>query len=377
MSLVLDEHRQYLADRARVGAFDAALRGLVKPGDVVLDLASGTGILGLLACRAGAARVYAIESESIVGIARQLARDNGFADRITCIQDHSTRASLPEPVDLIVTDLAGRFGFEAGLIETLADARHRFLKPGGRLIPSAVTLWVAPVEATRARRHIDFWSGPISGLTFAAASATARCTGYPCQFAEQDLLADGVTLTSVDLTHDIRTMSGSVEFVVRCARTLDGLGGWFSAVLAPGVELTNAPGAPNRINRRNVFFPLHDSVSVQAGDTVTASMFIRPESLMVRWRVAVRRQGGIIHETDASTFEGMLVSQERLERTRPAFQPALTEAGRARRTVLELCDGVRAVHEIERGVFERHRSLFASASDAAAFVAEVVTTYSV
>ena len=377
MSLVLDEHRQYLADRARLGAFDAALRALVRPGDVVLDLASGTGILGLFACRAGAARVYAIESESIVGIARQLARDNGCADRIISLKAHSTRVSLPEPVDLIVTDLAGRFGFEAGLIETLADARHRFLKPGGRIIPSAVTLWLAPVEAAQARGHLSFWSRPICDLTFAAASATAHCTGYPCHFTESDLLAEAVPLTTVDLSRDIRTMSGQVEFVVHRGGTLDGVGGWFSAVLAPDVELTNAPGAPNRINRRNVFFPLHEPVSVRAGDAVAVSMFIRPESLMVRWRVGVRRQGDTIHETDASTFEGMLVSQEDLERTRPTFQPTLTEAGRARRTVLELCDGVRAVHEIEREVFERHRPLFASSSDAAAFVAEVVTRYSV
>ena len=46
MSLVLDEHRAYLADTSRLDAFDAALRALVRPGDVVLDLASGTGILG-------------------------------------------------------------------------------------------------------------------------------------------------------------------------------------------------------------------------------------------------------------------------------------------------------------------------------------------
>src|SRR4051812_29416099 len=133
MSLVVDEHRHYLADRSRVGAFVEALRATVRPGDVVLDLASGTGILGLLACQYGASRVYAIESEPIAGLAREIARDNGFADRIIPIQALSTRASLPEPVDVIVTDLAGRFGFEAGLVEVIGDARRRFLKPGGRL----------------------------------------------------------------------------------------------------------------------------------------------------------------------------------------------------------------------------------------------------
>src|SRR3954454_9887879 len=104
MSLVVDEHREYLADSVRVATFAAALGALVRPGDIVLDLASGTGILGLLACRAGAARVYAIEIGSIVEVARQIARDNGFGDRIVSIHDMAERASLPERVDLIVTD---------------------------------------------------------------------------------------------------------------------------------------------------------------------------------------------------------------------------------------------------------------------------------
>ena len=138
MSLVVDEHRQYLDDHARVSAFETALTVVVRPGDVVLDLASGTGILGFLACRAGAARVYAIESESISALARLVARDNGLDDRVIVIQELASRATLPEPVDVIVTDLAGRFGFEAGLLEVLGDARRRFLKPGGRLIPSSV-----------------------------------------------------------------------------------------------------------------------------------------------------------------------------------------------------------------------------------------------
>jgi len=82
LSLVIDEHRQYLCDEVRLAAFGSAVLSTVRRGDVVLDLASGTGIMGLLACRAGAKRVYSIEEGSICLIAREVASANVYSDRI-------------------------------------------------------------------------------------------------------------------------------------------------------------------------------------------------------------------------------------------------------------------------------------------------------
>lgn len=377
MSLVLDEHRQYLADTARLDAFDAALRATVHPGDVVLDLASGTGILGLLACQAGARRVYAIEVGGIVELARELARANGFADRIVGIHELASRATLPEPVDVIVTDGAGRFGFDAGIIETLSDARARFLKPGGRVIPRTITLSLAPVDTREPSEHVAFWSRPLRGLSLDPASAIARNTGYPRHLRPDDLLAQPAQIATFDPSVDTRTLSGRAAFTIERASTLHGIGGWFSAELAPGVLLTNAPGAAHRINRRNVFFPLREPAAVSAGDTVRVSMFIQPAQLIVRWRVELASADGTVrHTTDASTFQGMLIPRENVARTRPEFQPRLTPAGRARKTVLDLCDGARTLSDIESALLERHRDLFADRADAAAFVAEVVTRYS-
>ena len=256
------------------------------PGDVVLDphRAPASWASG---CQAGAGRVYAIEGTSIIELARQIARDNGFGDRIVGIKEHSTRASLPERVDVIVTDGAGRFGFEAGLLETLSDARRRFLKPGGRIIPTHVTLWLAPVEAAEPRSHVDFWAEPIRGLSFAAAHAIARSTGYPRHFTADEVLAEPAPLATLDPSDGPAVLSGRLEFTLRRNATLHGIGGWFSAELAPGIELTNAPAAPDRINRRDVFFPLRESIAVDAGDTVAVAMRIRPVSRIVQWHVEV------------------------------------------------------------------------------------------
>src|SRR5688500_17948717 len=96
-----------LADRVRMDAYEAALARVVRPGSVVLDIGTGTGMMALIACRLGARRVYAVDPGDSVHLARAVARSAGFADRIELIQDVSTRVELPERADVVVSDLRG------------------------------------------------------------------------------------------------------------------------------------------------------------------------------------------------------------------------------------------------------------------------------
>ena len=183
MSLVVDEHREYLSDQPRISAFSRAISEVVKPGDVVLDLGSGTGILGLLACRAGAKRVYSIDDGGMVGLARQICQANGLQDRVVFIKGLSTRVDLPEKVDVIVADQIGHFGFNAGLLEYFSDARERFLKPGGTMVPCGIELLAAPVESPAMWNQVEFWNNSPAGFDFSPARSLAANTGYPCQIS--------------------------------------------------------------------------------------------------------------------------------------------------------------------------------------------------
>lgn len=132
-----------LSDRVRTCASERAIAQTVQSGDAVLDLGSGSGIL---ACRAGARRVYAIESGNVIGLARAVCRDNGFADRMVFLEGLSTAVELLELVDVLGTETIGNLGFEEGIIGWVLDVRRRFLKPGGALVPQFIELFVAPVE---------------------------------------------------------------------------------------------------------------------------------------------------------------------------------------------------------------------------------------
>jgi hypothetical protein len=378
MSLVIDEHRQYLADTPRLTAFDRAIRETIRPGDVVVDLGSGTGILGLMACRAGAGRVYSIDDGPIVGLAREICRANGFADRMVFHRDMSTRLVLPEPADALVTDQIGRFGFEAGLVTYLRDGRRRFLRPGARTVPAAVTLVAAPIEADVQWNAVQFWTQPVNGFDLSAVWRSAVSTGYPLDVSPRQLLAEPAALADLPLAAGDTRVRGRARYVVTRAGTVHGIAGWFDARLSPSVTMTNSPLAAGRINRRQVLFPIERPVAVGERDAIDVAMTILADDQLVAWTVTIERAaGGAPLTFTASTFEGMLISAEDTARTRPEFVPALTAAGRGRQTVLELCDGARDLSTIEREVLARHPDLFSSPSEAAAFVAEVVTRYTV
>jgi SAM-dependent methyltransferase len=375
VSLTVDEHRWYLTDRPRIDAFRRAIRDTVRPGAVVADVGSGTGILGLLACESGAARVYSIESTGMIELARAVAERNGFADRIRWVHAESGQIELPERVDIIVSDQIGHFGFEAGLFDFVSDARRRFLKPGGVIVPARVDLELAPVSEPEMAAAVRFWCERPAGFDMSPAHTWAANTGYPTKLDADRCLGDPATaarLNVLDVTTD--ALSLDVTLPIATGGRLDGVGGWFRATLAPGVTMTNSPLSPDRIDRRNVYFPI-DPIAVAPGDELSVRMRILPTQTVVSWRGEVTRAGVPFASFNRSTVAGMLLTRDDLARQRPDYVPSLTARGRARKTVLDLCDGARTLSEVERELYERHRDLFATPAEAAAFAAEVVSRY--
>src|SRR5215207_7060529 len=135
-----------IADRVRIDAYAKALRQAVSPGAVVIDIGTGTGFFAMLACQFGARRVYAVEPDDSIQLAREAAAANGYADRIEFIQDYSTAVSLPERADVIISDMRDLLPLFHRHIPSIVDARTRLLKDCGALIPREDRVWVALAE---------------------------------------------------------------------------------------------------------------------------------------------------------------------------------------------------------------------------------------
>jgi hypothetical protein len=84
-----------LNDRARTSRFLAGIAEVVRPGDIVVDIGMGTGVLTIAAARAGAKHVYAIEASAIGQVAEAIFQANGLADRITLLRGGPRVSTFP------------------------------------------------------------------------------------------------------------------------------------------------------------------------------------------------------------------------------------------------------------------------------------------
>ena len=143
---LFDDYRAMMDDAVRLDAYAAAITAVVRPGDVVLDLGAGLGILSLLAARAGARKVYAVEMSDSAELARRIAALNGYEAVIEIIEAHSLDVQLEERADVLLSETLGSFGLEENTLGFTIDARERLLNDDPRLIPRRLQSWLAPVE---------------------------------------------------------------------------------------------------------------------------------------------------------------------------------------------------------------------------------------
>jgi SAM-dependent methyltransferase len=146
-------HRSMLADAARNDLYARAIRETVEPGDVVLDIGTGSGLLAMMAAQAGASKVVACEANpALAATAREIVKRNGFGDRIEVVAAKSTAlersGALAGGADLIVSEIFSHTLIDEGAIESLNHGVRVLARPGARIIPASASIEVALVDYT-------------------------------------------------------------------------------------------------------------------------------------------------------------------------------------------------------------------------------------
>jgi protein arginine N-methyltransferase 1 len=281
----LDFHLSMLLDTARMGSYRRAIEASVKPGDVVLDIGCGTGVLSFMACEAGARKVYAIEGGPVIEVAKELAVDNGFADRIEFLRGWSVDVDIPEPADVLVTETIGHAGLDEGIITWTVDARERLLRPGAAIVPQRLRMWVAAVESVDDHALVSDWRAPDLPYDFSAASRRAAQTLWFASITPGNLLGQPELAADVDLMTVLNeTITASGHLTVDRDGTVHGLACWFDSLLCAGTTVDNLPPRPDSSWSQG-FLPLAEPQAVAAGDQFTWELSVSADGQNWTWQV--------------------------------------------------------------------------------------------
>ncbi|HEY0172409.1 MAG TPA: 50S ribosomal protein L11 methyltransferase [Pyrinomonadaceae bacterium] len=265
-------HFEMLNDEQRNAAFERALAKVVTPDSLVLDIGSGTGLLAMMAARAGARETVSCEMVSpLAELAREVVARNGFAGKIRIMSRKSTELSvgdgLPARANLLVTETVDCGLLGEGIVPSITHARAHLLTEDARVIPRAASVHAMVVESSRLRglNHVSRCAGfdvglmqqyrtpnyvPVRLAAFGYAPLTEPFEVFRFDF-ERELIRPARRRLSVPVTRD-----GVCHAVVF----------WFDMRLDEEISISNEPGST--MHWEQAVQCLEDELAVRAGGSL-------------------------------------------------------------------------------------------------------------
>jgi protein arginine N-methyltransferase 1 len=333
-------------DGARIDAYGRAIERAVRPGSIVVDLGCGTGIMSLLALRAGARRVHAIEMDSSVWLARDLAAANGYGDRLVVHHGSSFDVDLDEPADVVIADLRGSSPLFGENLTAMEDAKRRLLAPGGVLMPVRDRLFVALAETDAHRQGLGRGWASFERNGFDAAAA--RFATLNCTYTDE-----GMTINANQLVSEAKvwaeleygepfshSLSATVDLAITRGGTAHSLAIWFEATIYEDLAYTNAPGHDMVYSR--ILLPLLEPVRVSVGETAHVTIRTDYGGDQWAWDTAIAGRPRVRQ----ATFLGLPASPQSLLRASLEATPSRSSPGDRAARILAMMDGTRSVREI-------------------------------
>jgi type I protein arginine methyltransferase len=375
----LFDYGQMLADNPRREAYSKAILASVRPGDAVLEIGCGPGLFSLLACRAGARKVYAIDSEEIIHHARELAADNGLANRMEFLHGDSRYVTLPEQMNVIVSDIRGSLPFFGRAIACIEDARRRLLLPGGILIPRRDVLKAALIDAAEYYSRLTSpWQTCESGISLSRSLLLILNGCYTTNFDADQLLTESKSWWVLDYQSGaVADAAADLCFKVAQAGTAHGICVWFETELFDGIGFSTAPNGTRGVYGQR-FFPWPQSVALEAGQEVQVRLAadLVGEDYIWRWETQITSPSGAALHFRQSTFEGAEFTPAALRCRAADFVPALSGGGLVDRWLLHAMDGKTSLRQIALAAAQHFPAVFPRWEDALHRAAELARQFS-
>ncbi len=245
----LQDYQRMMADNIRMQAFNEAIKEIC-PGKVVCEIGVGLGPLSLMALKAGAAKVYGFEIDAAaLDIATELIRLHGFDEkRFVPILGLSSQMSLPERVDVILSETLDSIGLGENTSFYMNDAYQRFLKPGGCFIPQELECWMALAQPAEYEALESFWSESMKiqyDLDFKPAIDSLRNCKLTFPIKPEEVHSDWYCWQRVNFSRP-GPYPNQITALLKTSRPTESLGLAFAfkTILAPGISISTFPNAP-------------------------------------------------------------------------------------------------------------------------------------
>lgn len=297
-------HIPMLNDTRRNDAFEAAIIAALaeKGADArVLDIGTGSGLLAMMAARAGAASVTACEMVPVIAaVARRIIADNGYADRIAVHTAPSDALEvgvhLDERADILVSEILSSDLLTEHVLATFEDAHARLIKPDAIVIPRAARAVGCLVESAVLADYA--FVGEVSGFDVSRFGALAPMK-LPIHGTMTDWrrLSGDVALVDLDLTRRAHPADLQLlEIDVLEDGVATGIVQWMEVDLAEGIGFDNHPDGYTDGGWLQVLHTFPAPLPVRAGEVLTlavghdrVTLILRPlavSSAAVQARVA-------------------------------------------------------------------------------------------
>ena len=266
-------HFDIVRDEGRNAAYEAALRRSIVPGCKVLEIGTGTGLLAMMAARAGAGEVITCESDPAIAMAaRKIIARNGYADRVRVITKHSTDldldADLHGPVDMLVSEILANDLLGEGTLPVLEHACRHLLKPGALIIPARGRVRVALAED-------DDWEsvrmGTVAGFDLSPFNRLASPSREIYIGASRlTLRSDPADLFSFDFASGgpFPETHGEATLVAK-GRRINGIAQWIALDMDSTGVYENRPEPGADSSWWAVFHPFEEPLSATPGQEIT------------------------------------------------------------------------------------------------------------
>ncbi len=375
MSYNIIDYGRMINDSIRTGRYASALKKSVKSDSAVLDIGTGTGIFAQLACKLGARKVYAVETNPVIDIARKIAIDSGFDDRIELIQSQADEIKLPEKVDIIVSDMRGVLPLLKNNIRTIINLRNSYLKNDGMMIPSKDTIYAALVKCPKVYEDYSKpWLNNNYNLDMGYASKFATNTIIRRNFAPSHLLTAKKKAAEIKYS-DIDTENIDSELAFKCNKSgiTHGFIMWFDAELLKGIKYSNAPGKERLTYGGQMFFPFEHPVSCKVGDIIKiriGAKNINGEYIWT-WNTKFLGKSGF----NQSSFLSSPITKSSISKLSADFIPKLSREGKFTEEALSMF-GKKSITGISKIILKRYPNDFKTLEESIEFVRGLSYKYS-